>query len=233
VTPAAAIVPAAGSSRRMGRPKLLLPFAGEGAGEGGGTVIGATLAALAAGGAGRIAVVTREGDRPLRAWLRGEAAAEIARRTGRAAGAGPELVAVANPHPERGMLSSIVIGLEALGGPRRRGAGGPGSSGPEPLLVCPADLPELAPATVAAVLSRLAASGAELAVPVQAGRRGHPLAIAAGLAAEIPGLDPAVGLRQLLERHPDRLAEVPVADPGCIRDLDTAEDYRRLRGFEP
>jgi molybdenum cofactor cytidylyltransferase len=210
----------------MGRPKLLLPFAGEAYGGGaGGTVIGATLAALAAGGAGRIAVVTRAGDRPLRAWLRGQAAAEIARRTGQA-GQEPELVAVVNPHPERGMLSSIVIGLEALGGP---GAGG----GPEPLLVCPADLPELAPATVAAVLDRLAATGAGLAVPVHAGRRGHPLAIAAGLAAEIPGLDPAVGLRQLLERHPDRLAEVPAADPGCVRDLDTEEDYRRLRGFEP
>jgi len=126
------------------------------------------------------------------------------------------------------MLSSIVIGLEALGGPS-----GPGSGPSQPLLVCPADLPELAPATVAAVLARLADPGAGLAVPVHAGRRGHPLAIAAGLAAEIPGLDPAVGLRQLLERHPDRLAEVPVADPGCVRDLDTEEDYRRLRGREP
>ena len=226
MSPAAAIVPAAGRSRRMGRPKLLLPVGGTGGA--GGTVIGATLAALAAGGAGRIATVIRPGDRPLRAWLRGQAAAEIARRTGRAAGTGPELVAVVNPHPERGMLSSIVIGLEALGGPS-----GPGSSPPEPLLVCPADLPELAPATVAAVLARLAATDAGLAVPVHAGRRGHPLAIAAGLAAEIPGLDPAVGLRQLLERHPDRLAEVPVADPGCVRDLDTEEDYRRLRGREP
>lgn len=229
MTRAAAIVPSAGRSRRMGRPKLLLPFGGKADSEGGGgTVIGATLAALAAGGAGRIAVVIRPGDRPLRAWLRGRAAAEIARRTGRAAGAGPELVAAVNPHPERGMLSSIVIGLEALGG-----SGAPGSSPPEPLLVCPADLPELAPATVAAVLARLAASGAGLAVPVCAGRRGHPLGIAAGLAAEIPGLDPAVGLRQLVERHPDRLAEVPVADPGCVGDLDTEEDYRRLRGFEP
>jgi len=209
-----AVVPAAGRSRRMGRPKLLLPF-------GDGTVLGATLAALAAGGAQRIAVVGRPQDRELDAWMRDGAADELARRVPEA----PELdlLRATNPDPDRGMLSSVLAGLEALGGP------GLDTEESRILLVCPADLPALAPATVAAVLER-AAEGAALAVPVHAGRRGHPLAIASARVREVSTLDLAVGLRQLLERHPEEIAEVPVDDPGCVRDLDTPADYDSLTG---
>lgn len=202
-----AIVPAAGRSRRMGRPKLLLPF-------GEGTVLGATLGALATGGADRIVVVTRGDDRRLAAWLRDGAARE------------PDdpvaLVHAVNPDPARGMLSSIVAGLEALGGEPR-----------EPVLVCPADLPALSPGTVTAVLEALASSESSLAVPVHDGRRGHPLAVTPRLLPEIPGLDLEVGLRQLLARHPGEVLEVEVEDPGCVRDVDTPADYRALSGARP
>jgi molybdenum cofactor cytidylyltransferase len=209
----------------MGRPKLLLPF-------GEGTVLGATLAALAGGGARRIAVVARPDDPRLAGWLAGPAGEEVGRRlrAGQSAGAGelPELVVAFNPDPERGMLSSVLAGLDAL-------AGAAPLRPEEPLLVCPADLPALSPATVAAVLAALAATGAGtppgLAVPVHDGRRGHPLGVAPRLVPEIPGLDPAVGLRQLLERRPDEVVEVPVDDPGCVRDLDTPTDYERLQGL--
>lgn len=222
---ALAVVPAAGRSRRMGRPKLLLPF-------GEGTVLGATLAALAGGGARRIAVVARLGDRRLTGWLAGPAVEELGQRLsgGRAAGAGelPEIVTAFNPDPERGMLSSVLAGLDAL-------VGAGGALRPEaPLLVCPADLPALSPETVAAVLAALASSSAGtppgLAVPVHGGRRGHPLAIAPRLVPEIPELDPAVGLRQLLDRHPEEVVEVPVDDPGSVRDVDTPTDYEDLAG---
>jgi len=196
---AVAIVPAAGASRRMGRPKALLPF-------GGTSVLGAVAAALAGGGAGETVVVVGPGDAAL---------------DRHAAGLG--LRRAVNPDPSRGMLSSVLAGLEALGGGAsvaRRGA---------PLLVCPADLPALSAATVRAVLDRLE-SGAALAVPVHRGRRGHPLGIAARLAPEIEALDPAVGLRQLLDRRRDEVAEVPVDDPGAVDDADTPDDYRRLLG---
>lgn len=53
-----AIVPAAGASRRMGRPKLLLPW-------GSTTVLGAVVAAWRAGGVERIVVVARREDHAL------------------------------------------------------------------------------------------------------------------------------------------------------------------------
>ena len=197
---AVAIVPAAGASRRMGSPKPLLPF-------GGGSVLGAVAAALAGGGASETVVVVGGPDA---AALDRHAAALGLRRA-------------VNPDPARGMLSSVLAGLEALGG-----AGAIARRG-EPLLVCPADLPALSAATVRAVVDRLEA-GAALAVAVHSGRRGHPLGIAARLAPEIESLDPAVGLRQLLDRHRDEVAEVPVDDPGAVDDADTPADYRRLLG---
>ncbi|HEX2251969.1 MAG TPA: nucleotidyltransferase family protein [Thermoanaerobaculia bacterium] len=193
-----AIVPAAGFSRRMGRPKLLLPF-------GATSVVGALVGALRAGGVGRVVLVTAPAAAELAAWAR-------------AAG----LVVAVNGAPERGMLSSIRCGLEALGG------GGAVAAAGAPLLVSPADLPALAAETVRRVIAAVAA-GAALAVPVHAGRRGHPLGIAAALTPEIEGLDPEVGLRQLVERRAGELVEVAVDDPGAVRDVDTPEDYRCLR----
>ena len=204
-----AVVPAAGASRRMGRPKLSLPWGGRG-----GTVVGAVVEALVAGGAGRVAlVVGPPAD---------EVAAELA-AWGRRRG----LTVAENPHPERGMLSSILCGVAALGGAddlRRRHTA---------LLITPADLPALAPPTVAAVAAAVRA-GAPLAVPLHHGRRGHPLGIAPPLLPEIAALDLAAGLRQLVDRHAAAVVEVPVDDPGCVYDVDTPEDYRRLAaGADP
>jgi CTP:molybdopterin cytidylyltransferase MocA len=167
------------------------------------------VAVLRGGGVADVVLVVAPGDEALAAW-------------GRAAG--PRIAA--NPRPEDGMLSSILAGLAALGGPGAVAASG------RPVLVCPADLPGLSPATVAAVLAALG-SGACLAVPVHRGRRGHPLGIAPRLVAEVEGLDPAVGLRQLVARHAAEVVEIPVDDPGAVADLDTPEDYRAATGTEP
>jgi molybdenum cofactor cytidylyltransferase len=194
---AMAVLPAAGASLRMGRPKLLLPFAG-------GTVVGSLAASLRAGGVGTVLLVTAPGDDDLRAWAQ-------------KAGIGWTI----NPDPSRGMLSSFLAGIAALGGGealmRRR----------EPLVLSPADLPALRPETVAALL-RVSQDGAPLALPVWSGRRGHPLVIAPGLIPEIETLDLAVGLRQLLDRHTEDLWTLEVEDPGVVQDVDTPEDYQAL-----
>lgn len=210
-----AVLPAAGRSRRMGRAKLLLPF-------GDGTILEAVVSALSQGGVGEIALVVPPAGHgtPSEADPGGrqDPAAQLA-AWGRERG----LVVAENPDPERGMLSTIRCGVEALGGAaalRRQGSA---------LLVTPADLPALGSAAVGAVASALR-DGAQLAVPVHAGQRGHPLGIAPSLLEELATLDLEVGLRQLLDRHPDAVVEVPVDDPGALRDVDTPEDYRDLAG---
>ena len=193
-----ALIPAAGHSRRMGRPKLLLPFRG-------GTVLGGVVRALREGGAGRLLAVLAPGDDALAAWCR-RAGVEVA----------------VNPAPERGMLSTVQEGVAALGGAAALAASG------EAVLVCPGDLPALTPGTVARLIAAVVEEGAPLAVPVHGGRHGHPLALSPGVLAEIAGLDPAVGLRQLLDRHALDRREIPVDDRGAVTDVDTPEEYRAL-----
>ena len=194
-----AVLPAAGASRRMGRPKLLLPFKGS-------PLITGVVKALREGGVERIVLVTAPDDEDLRGW---------ALREG--------LEAAVNPDPGRGMLSSIREGIAALGGAvelARRGA---------TLLVSPADLPNLQTGTVSELLRRMRESGAPIAEPVFDGKRGHPLAIAPRLIPEIETLDLNVGLRQLRDRYEAELLEVPVEDSGAVQDVDTPEEYERLQ----
>jgi molybdenum cofactor cytidylyltransferase len=193
-----ALLPAAGASRRMGRPKLTLPFAG-------GTLVGSLVASLRGGGVSTVLLVTAPEDEDLQAW-------------GREAG-----VAMAvNPAPERGMLSTILEGIAALGGARALAQRG------EILLVSPADLPAVRPETIAEVIRRATETGASLALPVYHGKWGHPLAIAPALIPEIETLNPAVGLRQLRERHRAELLEIEVEDAGVVLDVDTPADYEKL-----
>lgn len=195
-----AVLPAAGSSRRMGRPKLLLPFKG-------GPLVAGVVNALLGGGAGEIVLVTSPDDGDLQGW---------ARRAG--------IESAVNPDPGRGMLSSIREGIAALGGSAelaRRGA---------ILLVAPADLPNLQAETVLDLLRRMRESGAPIAEPVFQGKRGHPLAIAPRLIPEIDTLDPNVGLRQLRNRHEAELLEMETADAGVVQDVDTPEDFERAAG---
>jgi molybdenum cofactor cytidylyltransferase len=86
-----ALLPAAGASRRMGRPKLLLPYRE-------GTIVGSLVASLRAAGVKRIVLVIAPGDDELRSWAETEG-----------------LTVAVNPEPERGMLSTIQEGLAALG----------------------------------------------------------------------------------------------------------------------
>jgi len=80
------VVLAAGRSRRMGRPKLLLPWHGA-------TVLGHLVAQWQAAGAAQIAVVCAAGDRAIEV--------ELDRL------AFPAAHRIFNPAPDRGMFSSI------------------------------------------------------------------------------------------------------------------------------
>ena len=82
---------------------------------------------------------------------------------------------------------------------------------------------------LAALLSAYQASGG-VVVPRHRSKRGHPLVLAPGWVARIPELAPHEGgLRHILELAGGAVREVVVDDPGCLRDVDTPQEYESMR----
>jgi molybdenum cofactor cytidylyltransferase len=194
----AAVIPAAGRSRRMGRDKRRIIWKDK-------TVLEHTVCALRAGDIEQIVVVLEPGS-PCRflAHLAGSRLLE-------------------NPDPDRGMLSSIRIGLEHLAA----------SDGVDAVAIQPGDHPFVPPAAVRALTQRFFASSPLLLVPRYpqssgAVKKGHPLIIARALFSEALTCDDAVGLRQLLHERADDVStlDLPYVDADC--DLDTPADLATL-----
>jgi molybdenum cofactor cytidylyltransferase len=190
VTPA--IVLAAGASTRMGRPKALLDA-------GGSTFVHRILTTLRDGGVSESIVVVRSGDVMI--------AREVA-AAGRAR-------AIENPQPERGQLSSLIVGLDAAD-----------KEGIEAVLVTLVDVPLITSATVAMLLAHAARSSAPIVRAVDGGRHGHPVIFKRAVFDALRHADPAQGAKAVLRAH--AVDDVETGDPAVAIDVDTPDDYRRL-----
>jgi len=192
-----AIVLAAGASARMGRPKALLDAGGQ-------TFIRRILLTLRDAGVADCIVVVRPGDD---AVAREVGAADYGR-------------VVENPDPERGQLSSLVAGLDAVD----RG-------GIEAVLMTLVDVPLIAPATIAILLARAASSPAPIVRAVHAGRHGHPVIFKRAVFAALRHADPAQGAKAVLRAN--AVDDVEVPDAGVAQDFDTPGDYAALGRVDP
>lgn len=184
---AIAIVPAAGRAERFGGGKLIADVDGE-------PLLNRTLRSLLDGGVEHVVVVLAPGATFVTVDLLMN---------------DPRVVRVINPKPERGMLSSIQIGLAAADG--------------DPILVLPGDMPFVSSATVAAVVAAAGESG-RIVSPGFQGRHGHPVAFPARLRDEIVRADPSSTLAVLIESHAGERRAIDVNDPGVLRDVDARED---------
>jgi molybdenum cofactor cytidylyltransferase len=120
-----------------------------------------------------------------------------------------------NVRPEAGLSSSLRVGLRAVEG------GDPPVAAAVVLL---GDMPWVEAGDVRALVAAFdPASGCEICVPVHEGRRGNPVLWDRRFIAEMTALQGDVGARALLERHGERVREVPVAGVGVLRDVDTSD----------
>jgi CTP:molybdopterin cytidylyltransferase MocA len=97
-------------------------------------------------------------------------------------------------------------------------------------LLAPADHPALDPGVVRLLLAaRQARPECSVFVPTLGGRRGHPVLIGWEHVVGIRHHSPGQGLNTYLRLQADVTCEVAVTDADIFCDLDTPEDYERLR----
>jgi CTP:molybdopterin cytidylyltransferase MocA len=125
-------------------------------------------------------------------------------------------IAIHNRDYESGMFSSVRAGIAAL------------EEDVSGVLVLPADLPLIRPATIARVAAAFVGGAAPIVRPVFARKRGHPPAIQRTLFPEILASDGDGGLAALLDGHEAETADIPVFDRGVLMDMDYPGDHAAL-----
>jgi len=123
---------------------------------------------------------------------------------------------VVNNDPAGDMASSVRAGRGALSG----------AAGAVIVALC--DYPLVLPATVVCLKESHAMEPDRIVIPSHGGQRGHPLLFPRTVLEELQG---NLTLRDLVRCNPGRLRCVEVDDPGILYDMDTPEDYQRLRGL--
>jgi molybdenum cofactor cytidylyltransferase len=185
-----AIVLAAGSSRRMGRSKQLLPL-------GLSPVIRHCLDGIVASGLRDIVVVLGADHNGTAAVIRGM-----------------PLRTVINAVPRSDMAASIRLGLRQVD---RASTG---------VLICLADHPLVSSETIMGLVNAHRSSPDSILIPLYQGRRGHPTLFPRKAIEDIFSVET---LRDVIASRAGSVRTVDVDDEGVVLDLDTPEDYERIK----
>ncbi|MEX0693489.1 MAG: nucleotidyltransferase family protein [Rhodospirillales bacterium] len=120
---------------------------------------------------------------------------------------------VRNATPWAGMGTSLATGANAI------------FSEAQAMFIVLGDMPHLQTGTLLHLLDALdVKNGHDIVVPVHDGRRGHPVLFAKRYFTRLCALSGDIGARDILNNHPERVAAVPVDDPGTLLDIDTPDD---------
>ena len=185
-----AIVLAAGSSSRMGRPKQLLPLGPR-------TVIRRCLDGILAAGVADIVVVLGEGSDAVVREINGL-----------------PVKTAENRAPRSEMAESVRIGLRQIA---------PASTA---VLVCLSDHPLVSPETIRKLIAAHGGSPDSIIIPLYRGKRGHPTLFPREVIEEVHA---GRNLREVISRHSGEVLALDAGDEGVILDLDTPEEYERVK----
>ena len=197
-----AILLGAGESRRMGRDKLMLPWAGK-------TVFEHCLDILLRSETMEIVVVLRSPSQELEG--------RIARYPGPAK---RKIKVVVNPDSREGMSSSIRIGLRSIQ-PMSRG-----------VLIALGDQPLLKARTINALIRAFSQGKRKIVVPFYRKKRGNPVVFDREYVRCLMGMQGDTGGRSILENYPEEIFRFRTGSEGVIRDIDTRRQYRALKARE-
>jgi molybdenum cofactor cytidylyltransferase len=200
-----AVIPAAGLSRRMGRPKLVLNLGGQ-------SVIARLLNALNCDAVTSTTIVYRKSDSELHE--------EIQRAISSHKLNAASISAIQPDLDPPDMRASVQIALDKI-----RSSYKPQDN--DGWLLIPADHPILESETLAELIAAWNEKQPDVLVPSHAGRGGHPTFFRWSLASTVPEIPADQGIN-FLTKQPQQVHRKPVASDSILCDLDTPEDYERL-----
>lgn len=193
----AALVMAAGSSRRFGAANKLLATRADKA------LLSHVLETVKHSNVDNALVVTGHDA---------ESVGQLCEAAGR--GAQMNLAQVHNPLHASGMASSLICGIAELA-----------EGGADAVIVCLGDMPDVTTRVMNELLAAYRSQpGKALYIPTFEGRRGNPVLIAASLFDSVLMLEGDVGARVLARQFPDSVLEVPCETSGVLMDVDTPAD---------
>ena len=99
----------------------------------------------------------------------------------------------------------------------------------EAVVVWPVDHPFVHLLSVLALVDAFKRTRAPIVLPVNSGRRGHPVLFARTVWLELM-TTPTGGARTVVHAHAADVVEVPVPDDGVTRDIDTRSDMPQSGG---
>lgn len=90
-------------------------------------------------------------------------------------------------------------------------------------LIVLADMPDIEPATLSTLIAHV--DFERIIVPTFQGQRGHPVLFGSAHRKALSELSGDIGGKQILAANKDRVVELPMQDPGVLRDYDRPEDF--------
>jgi len=131
---------------------------------------------------------------------------------------GRKLALAHNPDYATGLSSSLRRGMAAL------------PTATDGVVVVLGDMPQVSSAAIDRLIAAFAPpEGRTICVPIWRGQRGNPVLFAQRFFAEMQAVAGDVGAKSLIERYPEMVCEVAMADDGVLGDVDTPESLAALR----
>jgi CTP:molybdopterin cytidylyltransferase MocA len=170
-------------------------------GRAGPTFAAAAVAALRGGGVPRVLVVAGAHPDAVRAALARSPAVRV----------------VTHERWAEGQLSSLLYGLDLLDAPLTEG-----------VIVTLVDVPLVRAETVAQLVAAWRRTRAPIVRPRIGDRHGHPVVFDRAVFDRLRATPVERGARAVLDAVAGAIVEVPTADTGVMRDVDTPDEYRAL-----
>lgn len=125
-----------------------------------------------------------------------------------------------NPRHQEGQGTSLALGVKAI------------DENSSAFLVLMSDQPLITASWINMVIREYKRSRCLALRPICNGSPGHPVIFSHLLVRDLAALEGDQGARQVLKKLGDKVCYLPVQDEAVVFDVDTPEDFERLRNYK-